>query len=157
SLDLPKGASISLPLRAKHLDGWTRDFLADHPRSTVLHLGCGLDSRVFRIDPPGDVRWYDVDHPEVIDLRRQLYPERVGYTLIGSAVTELGWLDGIATDRPALVVAEGLVIYLREREGIALFRAITEKFASGEFIFDSYNRKMLWLTSRLPAVRKSGA
>jgi O-methyltransferase involved in polyketide biosynthesis len=156
-LELPKGADISLPVRAKHFDGWTREFLAANPRSTVLHLGCGLDSRAWRIDPPGDVRWYDVDHPEVIELRRQLYPERPGYEMIGSSVTDLRWLDAVPAERPVLVVAEGLVIYLREAEGIALFRAITEKFPSGQLIFDAYSRSMVWLTARLPAVKKTGA
>src|SRR5262245_37426911 len=70
-LKLPRGAGISLPVRAKHLDGWTREFLAANPSQTVLHLGCGLDSRVLRIDPAATVRWYDVDHPEVIELRRR--------------------------------------------------------------------------------------
>jgi O-methyltransferase involved in polyketide biosynthesis len=67
-LKLPSGAAISLPVRAKHLDGWTREFLAAHPRSTVLHLGCGLDTRVYRVDPPAGARWYDVDLPAVIEL-----------------------------------------------------------------------------------------
>ncbi len=44
-------------------------YLADHPDATVLHLGCGMDSRVFRVDPPVSVQWYDVDYPDVIDLR----------------------------------------------------------------------------------------
>lgn len=74
-LKVPKGAEITLPMRAKHLDQWTREFLAANPVSTVLHLGCGLDSRVFRIDPPATVRWYDVDMPDVIELRRRLYPD----------------------------------------------------------------------------------
>src|SRR5262245_36017516 len=67
-LKLPKDAAITLPLRAKHLDGWTREFLEANPVSTVLHLGCGLDSRVYRIDPPETVSWYDVDLPDVIAL-----------------------------------------------------------------------------------------
>ena len=73
-LHLPSGGAITLPMRAKHLDGWTREFLAAHPSATVLNLGCGLDSRVFRIDPPATVRWYDVDLPDVIELRKRLYP-----------------------------------------------------------------------------------
>ena len=109
TLKVPKGASISLPLRAGHLDQWTREFLAATPSATVLHLGCGLDSRAYRIDPPATVRWYDVDRPEVIDLRRRLYPERHNYAMIGASVTDLAWLDEIPAARPALVVAEGLV------------------------------------------------
>ena len=51
------------------------EWITDNPESTVLHLGCGLDSRVFRVDPPSTVNWFDIDYPEVIDLRRQLYPD----------------------------------------------------------------------------------
>jgi O-methyltransferase involved in polyketide biosynthesis len=79
ALKLPKGGEITLPMRAWHFDQWTRAFLATNPRSTVLHLGCGLDTRVYRIDPGPHVRWFDVDRPEVIALREQLYPEREGY------------------------------------------------------------------------------
>src|SRR5919202_5446559 len=50
-LKLPNGGEITLPLRAWHFDQWTRAFLAVNPESTVLHLGCGLDTRVYRIDP----------------------------------------------------------------------------------------------------------
>lgn len=156
-LELPQGAAITLPLRAKHLDDWTREFLAVNPSSVVLHLGCGLDSRVCRIDPPATVRWYDVDQAEVIELRRRLYPERPGYQMLGTSVTDLRWLEAIPTDLPVLVVAEGLIIYLEESGGLALFRAITERFPCGQLIFDSYNRTMRWLTARLPTVKKTGA
>ena len=155
-LNLPQGGAITLPMRAKHLDGWAREFLAAHPESTVLHLGCGLDSRVFRIDPPATVRWYDVDLPDVIELRRRLYPERHDYQMIASSVTDLHWLDGIPGDRPVLVVAEGLVEYLPEWEAVALFNRITEQFPSGQLIFDAYSRLtvgMINLLVRLTALR----
>ena len=32
TLRMPRGASVSLPVRAKHLDDWTRSFLATHPQ-----------------------------------------------------------------------------------------------------------------------------
>lgn len=155
-LKIPKGSSISVPVRAKHLDQWTREFLAANPDSTVLNLGCGLDSRVFRIDPPAGVRWYDVDLPDVIELRGRLYPERHDYETIGSSVTEPGWLDGIPGDRPVLVVAEGLLQYLAEEDVTALFCRITEKFPGGQFIFDAYSRQMNRLVMLLPGARKSG-
>jgi len=155
-LHLPQGGAVTLPMRAKHLDGWTQEFLAANPESTVLHLGCGLDSRVFRIDPPGTVHWYDVDLPDVIELRRQLYPQRHDYALIASSVTDLKWLDGIPGDRPALAVAEGLVEYLPEQQAVGLFTRITSQFPSGEIIFDAYSRltvSLLNLAIRLSRLR----
>lgn len=55
-LGLAHSSAIGVALRARYLDRWTRDFLAEHPGATVLHLGCGLDSRVQRIDPGPGVR-----------------------------------------------------------------------------------------------------
>ena len=153
SLKLPDGGDITLPVRAKHLDGWTRDFIAAHPTSTILHLGCGLDSRVFRIDPPATVAWYDVDFPDVIDLRRQLYPARDHYTMIGVPIDGLAWLDAIPTGAPVLVIGEGFFMYLAEAEVLALFRRIISTFPGGEFIFDAYSAPMVWLVSRLSTVR----
>jgi O-methyltransferase involved in polyketide biosynthesis len=131
-------AAITLPFRAKFFDDWTREFLSAHPDSTVLHLGCGIDTRVFRVDPPASVRWFDVDLPEVIDLRKQLYPDRPGYKMIATSVADLKWLDAIPSDKPVLVVGEGLVQYLTVDERDALFNKVTEQFPSGEIIFDAY-------------------
>jgi O-methyltransferase involved in polyketide biosynthesis len=152
-LKLPNGGEITLPMRAWHFDQWTRAFLAANPASTVLHLGCGLDTRVYRIDPGPQVRWFDVDYPDVITLRKQLYPERDGYHPIGSSVTDLAWLDTIPGDMPVIVVAEGLVMYLPEKDGTALFRRITEQFPSGQIAFDGYSGSMVRLVSRLATVR----
>ncbi len=152
-LKLPNGGEITLPMRAWHFDQWTRAFLAANPISTVLHLGCGLDTRVQRINPGPQVRWYDIDYPDVLALREQLYPDRVGYHLIGSSVTDLTWLDAIPGDTPVLVIAEGLVMYLPEKDGTALFRRITEQFPSGQIAFDGYSGSMVRLVSRLATVR----
>ncbi|ACL16450.1 class I SAM-dependent methyltransferase [Methanosphaerula palustris] len=154
-LKTPKGAEVSLPVRAKHFDGWTREFLAAHPDSIVLNLGCGLDSRVFRIDPPAGIRWYDVDLPDVIELRRHLYPECHDCFLIGSSVTDPGWLDSIPGDRPVIVVAEGLLQYLTEQDVIALFSRITGKFPKGQIIFDAYSLNMIRFVMLLAAARRS--
>src|SRR5438874_9698721 len=142
-LKLPSGGDITLPVRARHFDQWTRAFLAANPASTVLHLGCGLDTRVYRIDPDPQVRWFDVDYPDVIALRGQLYPEREGYRCIGASLTDLAWLDTIPGDTPVFVVAEGLVVYLHEHEGTRLFRRITEQFPSGQIAFDAYSGSMV--------------
>jgi O-methyltransferase involved in polyketide biosynthesis len=139
-LKMPSGGEITLPIRAKHFDTWAREFLAAHEQASVLHLGCGLDSRVFRIDPPATVRWYDVDFPDVIELRRRLYPQRHDYTMIATSVTEPGWLEAIPSDRPVLAVAEGLLQHLSEEDAFALLNRISERFPSGQVLFDIYSR-----------------
>jgi O-methyltransferase involved in polyketide biosynthesis len=140
STGLHSGDEQAVALRAKQLDDWAWEFLDRHTEAVVLHLGCGLDTRYFRLAPAPDVLWYDVDYPEVIALRSQLLPVADNVHPIGSSVTDLAWLDQVPADRPVLVVAEGLVMYLEELPGRELFRAIVERFPSGQLIFDSLSR-----------------
>lgn len=123
--------------RAATFDMLTRNYLAEHPDATVLHLGCGMDSRVFRVEPPTSVNWYDVDYPDVIDLRRKLYPERPSYHLIGAPLENLSWLDEIPGDRPGLMIAEGVLPYVAENEVKALLNAATHHFPNGQMVFDA--------------------
>lgn len=124
-------------LRAKQLDDWTVDFLSRHPDAVVLHLGCGLDTRAFRVGRPDSVAWFDVDQPGVIELRRKLYDDGPGYRMIGSSVTDGGWLDEVPTGRPTLVVAEGLLMYLDEADVRELLQRLTDRFEHGEIAFDT--------------------
>jgi O-methyltransferase involved in polyketide biosynthesis len=126
--------------RAATFDQLTKQYLAEYPDATVLHVGCGMDSRVFRIDPPASVQWFDVDYPDVIDLRRQLFPERGGsYHLIGAPLDDLGWLDQVPRERPGLFIAEGVLNYLSETDVKALLNAVVAHFPGGQMIFDICN------------------
>jgi O-methyltransferase involved in polyketide biosynthesis len=132
-----RGETLSVAMRARQLDQWAAEFLTAHPGATVLYLGCGLDSRAFRLGPPRGVRWFDLDYPDVIDVRRALYPSPGGYRMIGSSVTDPRWLEEIPADRPALVIAEGLLMYLSESDIRNLFSEIVDRFPSGQLIFDA--------------------
>ncbi len=124
----------------------------------MLHLGCGLDSRVYRIDPPASVRWFDVDYPEVIALRRHLYPERAGYRVIGSSLADLSWLAEVPGDRPAMIVAEGVTMYLTEEIMKALLNRLTDHFPSGQMAFDAHTPQLVrWITKTGANVRGTGA
>jgi len=105
-LRVPYKTVILVCQRAKKLDAVTRAFLAEHPGGVVLHLGCGLDSRFWRVDD-GRVEWYDLDMPPVVELRQRFYPASERYHLIASSVTDLEWVETVmAAKRPVLAVAE---------------------------------------------------
>src|SRR6476619_4369878 len=144
-------------VRAAQYDIWASQFLAIHQHATVVHLGCGLDSRVFRLDPGPGVEWYDVDYPDVAELRRQLYPSREHYHVVAASVTDPAWLADIPGDRPVLTIGEGLTMYLTEEDGVALLRRMVDHFPSGELQCDAFNRlgiKSQWTNT---VVRRSGA
>jgi O-methyltransferase involved in polyketide biosynthesis len=129
----------SVTTRTAHFDAWAKQFLAAHPQAVVLHVGCGLDSRFFRLRPGPGVEWYDVDYPEVAALRAQLYPAAEHYHVVAASVTDPGWLADIPDDRPVLMLGEGLTMYLTEQDGTALLRRVVGHFSSGELQFDVFN------------------
>ncbi|OPG02932.1 class I SAM-dependent methyltransferase [Microbispora sp. GKU 823] len=148
---------LAAVVRAKAHDDWARSFLADHPDAVVLHPGCGLDARVYRIDPPATVDWYDLDYPPVVELRRRFLPPREHYTLVGSSVTDLTWLARIPRGRPVLMIAEGLVPYLTESDVRRLLTSVVDAFPSGQAQFDTVP-VWAWRTSRWdPSLRRYGA
>ncbi|MFI9408553.1 class I SAM-dependent methyltransferase [Nocardia gamkensis] len=129
-------------LRARKLDDAVRSFTATHPTAVVLDLGCGLDTRVFRCDPPTGVTWYDIDYPEVVDLRAQLLPQRSH--LLGVDLTKSGWTSQLPDDRPAMIVAEGLLPFLPGDSFQTMIREATAHFPSGELALNGYTRFAAW-------------
>ena len=149
--------SPAVTTRSAHFDEWARQFLAVNPEAVVLHLGCGLDSRYYRLDPGPGVEWYDVDYPDVAELRTQLFPAREHCHVVAASVTDPAWLADVPADRPTLMIGEGLTMYLTEQDGVALLRRIVEHAPSGELQFDAFNRlgiKSQWTNT---VVRRSGA
>lgn len=150
--------AAGVALRAKQLDDWTAEFLAEHRQATVLHLGCGLDTRVQRLAPSSSVRWFDVDYPEVLDVRRRLLPPPPGdYRMVAASVTDEAWLDAVPADRPTVAVFEGLTMYLHKEDGKRLIQRITGRFPSGQLLFDCYGTLGIRLQKLVPAVRNAGA
>lgn len=157
SLRMRRRDQQSSAVRSKAYDRRVKRYLDDHPACVVLHLGCGLDTRAYRVNPPATVDWYDIDLPDVIALRRRLFEPRPGLHVVAASVTDPNLLGGIAGDRPVLVVAEGLTPYLRRDDGVAMLRRIVGHFEGGEMLLDGYSRAGVWLLQRYPPVKASGA
>jgi O-methyltransferase involved in polyketide biosynthesis len=135
---------INIAHRAKKLDQVARGFIDRHPNAVGLDLGAGLDTRVFRIAPPAGVDWYDVDYPEVIAARRQLLPARANAHTIGADLTHPDWLAAVPGDRPAVIVADGLLAFLTQDDMVALLDRLVDQFPSGEIAFNGYSRFAIW-------------
>ncbi|GHO46056.1 putative polyketide synthase protein [Ktedonospora formicarum] len=155
-LKIPQKESFGGAIRARMLDDCTAEYLADHPDATVLDLGCGLDSRRERVKPPKSVRWFDIDYPDVIEMRRHFYTEDAGYQMIGASLTSPHCLDAIPTDYPAIIVADGLLPFLTENEITQLFRRLTAHFPGGQLAFNGYTKLASRLIVSHPSIKAIG-
>lgn len=111
---LPKSKIPDIAVRAIILDDVVRGFVARHPDAVVLDLGAGLDTRVHRVAPPPTVDWYDVDFPAVIRARERVMPRRPNVHGIAADVTDPRRLEQVPADRPAVIVADGLIGFVAE-------------------------------------------
>jgi O-methyltransferase involved in polyketide biosynthesis len=128
-------------LRNREIDNITRDFLSRHGEAAVVHLGCGLDSRFERVDN-GRVEWYDLDLPEVIELRRKLFgdPAPRCHLLSGSAFDD-DWFSAVSRqkNRAFLFVAEGVFMYFSEPQVRSLVVGLRAHFPGAELVFDAFS------------------
>ncbi len=135
---------VHIALRARKYDAYTRDFLAQHPDGIVVNMGCGLDTRFHRVDN-GRFHLYDLDLPEVIDLKRQFLQETERYHFIGQSVLDLGWMDvlqdKVGEKRPFLFLAEGLFMYLHPAPVKDLILRLRETFTGAELVFETVNER----------------
>ncbi|MCE6995267.1 class I SAM-dependent methyltransferase [Saccharothrix sp. S26] len=153
-LELKPSLVCGTALRAKKLDEAVRAFVARHPDAVVLDLGCGLDTRVLRCDPPAGVDWYDVDFPDVVDLRRRFLPDRS--LCIGADLTTPGWLAPLPRDRPTMIVAEGLLPFLPGDAFQRMTRQLTAHLTTGELAINGYTRFAAWSMKYHPTIKAIG-
>ena len=150
---------VSILLRNRQFDIITRNFLSHHPNATVVSLGCGLDSRFERLDN-GQTVWFDLDLPEVIDLRRKLIGDEIErYHLLAGSALDLIWMDAVSIHRSSqcLFLAEGLFMFFEEHQVRDLILAINTRFPNSELVFDAFSPFYAWGNNRRAARTHIGA
>jgi len=149
--------TVTVCARARRLDEWALAFLGEHPAGQVLHLGCGLDSRPLRLARPAGSRWLDVDLPEVADLRRRVYDLPDDVELVGASAADPAWWERVDADRPTLVLAEGLFMYLPPADVHAIVDRVAGLPAGSVLAFDAVAGWTMPLANATPGFREMGA
>ena len=142
-------------LRARTFDREVRRFLHDHPDGTVIALGEGLETQLWRVNN-NHVRWVSVDRPPVIQLRQQLLPASPRLELVASSVVDGAWLDEIDRTRGTLVTAQGLLMYLEPEQVHELIAACAARIPAGGLLFDAVPRWLSERTQREPLGKPDG-
>lgn len=95
---------------------------------TVVNLGAGLDTRPYRLALPPALRWFELDLPEILaekaavlrDHRPACELEAIALDLADAPARRAAFARICATARRALVVSEGLLVYLPPEQVAAL-------------------------------------
>jgi len=134
--------SSHLALRARKYDSYTRQFLNNNPDGIVVSLGCGFDTRYWRVVNEPE-RYIEVDLPTVIGLKRKILGNDQPYEMIGASVLDDEWIERISSIRndKMLFLAEGLLMYLKPEEVKGLLGKISETFSNSELVAEVMTEK----------------
>lgn len=150
-------SQLGVAIRTMILDKAVSGFLKQNPEAVVINLGAGLDTRYARLSAGGGC-WYDLDVPEVIDLRRRFFTETERYRLISKSMFDPSWMDEVkAEGKPVLLIAEGLFMYFEEAKLKSLFKQLLERFPGAELLFEMLAPMLVGRSKRHDAVSKIGS
>ncbi len=108
------------------LDRLTDAWLARNSGAVAVNIACGLDTRCYRMK--GYSHWYNLDLPQTISVREKLLPEEGTISQIAMSAME-DWGGEIKEhDTPALVIIEGLTMYLTEADVKQIFEIVAKRF-----------------------------
>lgn len=144
-----------MAMRARVFDDWVIEKMNIHNDAVVLHIGCGLDSRNIRV---GTLRhpWYDIDFPEVIAERMKYFHQTIDYSMIEADATNKSWLDMIPHNKVAIIIMEGISMYIKPDEFLALLKRLSDHFEHLHLLVDTYTQTACNLSAKRNPVSELG-
>jgi methyltransferase (TIGR00027 family) len=166
---MPKGRQLAWPMivrtavmdeiiqRAVHRDGV----------DTVLNLAAGLDTRPYRLDLPPTLRWVEADLPDMLTYKEDHLEGEQPACALGRATVDLtdagerrALLERVmGAAEQALVVSEGLLVYLTREQVAEVARDLQAQPAIRWWLTDLPSPRLLQMLERTwnKRLRASGA
>lgn len=120
------------------MDRLVRKFIEEKPASTIVELGCGLNTRFERVDN-GALKWFDLDMPDIYEIWKQFFRESERKQFLPFSAFDATWMEKIAATQPSslLIISEASVIYFPENQVKQLFVNLSRYFPKQHYLFDS--------------------
>ena len=132
-----KWLAYYMGMRSAVFDKWLLDEMKKDSEAVVLHIGCGMDSRVLRVGTD-DHQWYDIDFPTVIEERKKYFVADEFYHMIEADVRQQNWLESAPKVKHAIIVMEGVSMYFEPQELKVVLEQISEHFEIVNLLMDCY-------------------
>ena len=143
-------------IRTRIIDSLVERAIADGC-DAVLNLGAGLDTRPYRMAVPASLLWIEVDFPEVIAFKEgrlasetpRCRLERVALDLAHVEARRALVRDIGTRARKVLVLTEGVLAYLTNREVAGLADDLYAEPHLAHWVLESRSTRFLWLARML--------
>lgn len=144
-------------VRTAVFDEMIMDRIRNHGVDTVINLAAGLDARAWRLPLPPTLQWFDVDLPAMTEYKTNAMRGETPKCRYEAIVADLAnpverddvlrRVGGVA--RTALVVTEGLLVYLGDEDVAALARTLHAQSSIRWWITDLANPMLLQIMTRM--------
>lgn len=152
---VPRGRAMAWPMivRTAVMDEIVLRCVAEGA-TTVVNLAAGLDTRAWRLPLPFSLRWLDVDLPDMIAYRHEHLAgtapacehEELAADVVDPAA--LAAVLGRAGEGPALVVTEGLLVYLTDAQAGTIAACLHDQPAARWWLIDLATPLLLRMLKR---------
>lgn len=139
--------------RYYNIDAMIIKFIKANKKCNIINIGAGLDTSYFRINNE-NARFYEVDLPEVMEIRREILGEYDNEILISSDMFNFEWAKNIDKTLPTLIISSGVFQYFYEAQVLEFIKMLKDNFSNSELIFDGTNEAGLKYVNKY--VKKTG-
>ena len=116
-------------------DELVKNYIEKNPGCTVVNIACGLDTRFYRMDN-GKITWYNLDLPETIAIRNQIFEESGRVSTIGISALDSAWPKEVKVRGKMLFIIEGLSMYLTAEENGKILKIIKDNFDNAYILME---------------------
>lgn len=150
-----KWLAYYMGVRSAVFDEWLKQQMAKTPDASVIHIGCGMDSRIIRVGTENH-KWYDVDFSQVISERKKYFSETNTYKMIAGDIRKCKWISDIEETKSAIVVMEGVSMYLTVDEMQYFTDCLCSHFENLTLLMDCYTSFAAKMSKRRNPVNDVG-
>jgi O-methyltransferase involved in polyketide biosynthesis len=131
----------------------------------VVNLAAGFDTRPYRLELPASLRWIEADFPALIEEKEELLQDaqphcqlhRIKIDLVDSGARAAMLKDVVGSSVQALVITEGLLLYLEEFQVCSLSADISAQAGIKWWILDLASPALLQLMKKTMGSRLDNA
>jgi len=152
--NISKISQVSWIARSIYFDEKIVAFIDQYPEATIINVGCGLDTTFDRIDN-GKLHWFDLDLPDVIQLRKIYISETERRRFISASVFDKNWFRYITNKKQLMFMFAGVLYYFKEKDIRELFSRFLNHFPGVEIIFDYSSNRGVKLANKM-VIKRGG-
>ena len=115
-----------------------KSLLVQYPEAVCINLGCGFDDKFSQVDN-GKLRWFDVDLPDQIAVRRKVYEDRERCIMMNGDALDGYWTSSIPEADMYIIVLEGVLEYFSKEQVKTCLNMLCDSFPKGYLLAELHS------------------